>query len=57
MTTFVADVLESIQKRKNPWLRWFERLGEYYDKRLGGKDWREKDKEFWDKRSWYMDYM
>ena len=47
---FVADVLEASQRKKNPWIKWFERLSNYYDRRFGGKDWREKENEFWQKR-------
>ena len=47
---FAADVIESIEKGKNPWIKCFERLGRFYDKKFGGKDWREKEKEFWEKR-------
>jgi len=50
IATFVADVLEAFDKNKNPWLKWFERLSRFYDKRFGGKQWREKEKEFWEKR-------
>jgi DNA-binding NtrC family response regulator len=44
---FVADVLEAKEKEKNPWERWFERLGGFFDKKFSGTDWREKEKEFW----------
>jgi DNA-binding NtrC family response regulator len=47
---FVADVLEAIDKKKNPWTRWFERLGSFYDKKFTGPNWREQEKEFWDKK-------
>lgn len=47
---FVADVLEAIEKKKSPWIRVFERLGRFYDKKFGGPNWREKEKEFWEKR-------
>ena len=50
IATFVADVLEAGNKKKSPWIKWFERLGSFYDKRFGGKQWREKEKEFWEKR-------
>jgi len=50
IATFVADVLEAVDKNKSPWIKWFERLGSFYDKRFGGKQWREKEKEFWEKR-------
>jgi DNA-binding NtrC family response regulator len=47
---FVADVIESTAKKKNPWVKCFERLGSFYDKRFGGTNWREKEKEFWESR-------
>ncbi|MBW1774533.1 MAG: response regulator [Deltaproteobacteria bacterium] len=47
---FVADVLESLDKKKNVWERWFDRLGGFYDKKFGGTDWREKEKEFWEEK-------
>ena len=46
---FVADVLEAKEKNKNAWVKLFERLGNFYDKKFGGPDWREKEKEFWEK--------
>ena len=46
---FVADVLEAKEKNKNAWVKVFERLGNFYDKKFGGPDWREKEKEFWEK--------
>jgi DNA-binding NtrC family response regulator len=47
---FVADVIEAKEKKKNAWVKWFERLGGFYDKRFTGPNWREKEKEFWDKK-------
>lgn len=47
---FVADVLVSIEKRKSPWQKMFDRLGSYYDTRFHGTDWREKEKEFWEEK-------
>ncbi|MCJ7596919.1 MAG: response regulator [Desulfobacterales bacterium] len=43
---FVADVLEAQEKNKNVWAKWYERLSGFCDRRFG-KDWREKDHEFW----------
>ena len=56
IATFVADVLEAVEKEQSSWQIWFERLSGFYDKKFGGKDWREKEKEFWQKRIKYMDY-
>jgi len=39
---FIADVLEAVATRKNPWTRLLERLGGYYDRKFGGLNWREK---------------
>jgi DNA-binding NtrC family response regulator len=47
---FIADVLEAQEKKKNPWARWAERLGGFYDKRFVGTDWRKKEEEFWEKQ-------
>ena len=47
---FVADVIEAGDKRKNPWRKWLERLGGFYDKRFHGTDWREQEKEFWEEK-------
>ena len=47
---FVADVLEAVEKKKNPWVRWSERLGSFYDKKFTGPNWREQEREFWDKK-------
>jgi DNA-binding response OmpR family regulator len=47
---FVADVLEAKEKKKSAWVKVFERLGSFYDKKFGGANWREEEKEFWEKR-------
>jgi DNA-binding response OmpR family regulator len=49
IATFVADVLESKEKNKNPWARWFKRLGSFFDVMFTGPNWREQEKEFLDK--------
>lgn len=47
---FMADVFEAINKNKSPWEKMFVRLGSFYDKKFNGPDWREKEKEFWEKK-------
>ena len=47
MDIFLADVLEFIEKKKNVWSKWYERLSGFCDKRFGA-NWREQDPEFWD---------
>lgn len=51
---FLADVLEAHEKKKNPWVKWFERLGSFYDKRFVGTNWREKEREFWNNQLKYF---
>jgi len=47
---FVADIIEAKNKGKNVLVRWFERLSGFYDTRFSGTEWREKEKEFWEKK-------
>lgn len=50
IAAFVADVIEAKEKNKNVWTKWFERLGGFYDRKFVGTNWREKEKEFWEKK-------
>jgi len=50
IAVFVADVIEAKEKKKNVWTKWFERLGGFYDRIFVGPNWREKEKEFWEKK-------
>jgi DNA-binding response OmpR family regulator len=47
---FIADVLDAIRKKKSTWERMFDRLGNFYDKKFNGPDWREKEKKFWEEK-------
>jgi DNA-binding NtrC family response regulator len=47
--TYAADVLEAKEKKKNPWVRWFKRLGGTFDLIFTGPHWREQQKEFLEK--------
>lgn len=47
---YIADVLEARERNKNIWARWFDSLGDYYDKKFGGTDWRDDEQEFWEKK-------
>jgi DNA-binding NtrC family response regulator len=47
---FVADLIEAKEKKNNVWVRWFERLGGYFDNKFSGPNWRKRHKEFWDKK-------
>ena len=48
---FIADVLEAKEKNKSAWVKVFERLGSFYDRKFGGPDWRERERDFWEKRT------
>jgi len=48
IATFVADVIEAKEKNKNPWVKWFDRLGGWFDVVFTGPNWREREKEFWE---------
>ena len=47
---FVADIIDAREKKKNVWVKWLDRLSGFYDSRFTGPNWREKDKEFWEKK-------
>jgi CheY-like chemotaxis protein len=44
--------IEAKEKKKNPWVRWFERLGPFFEARTNfrGPNWREDHKKFWDEK-------
>jgi len=48
IVTYLNDVLEAEEKGKSLWWRWFDRFASYYDEKFG-PDWRQEDKEFWEK--------
>jgi DNA-binding response OmpR family regulator len=50
IASFLASVLEARQISANSWARWFESLGDFYDKRFGGTDWRDREREFWEEK-------
>jgi CheY-like chemotaxis protein len=43
---FLADILEARDKNKNVFLKWYERLSGFCDRRFG-PDWKDDDPEFW----------
>ena len=43
---FLADILETIEKKKNVFIKWYERLSGFCDKRFG-PNWKDDDPEFW----------
>ena len=53
IATFLEEILEAKEKGKHFWWRWLDRWGVYYDNKFG-EDWKDKDKEFWDKFRYYI---
>ena len=48
IATYLRDILEAEKQGRNFWGRWRQRFEAYYDEKFG-KDWRDDDKEFWEK--------
>ena len=44
---YLADVFEAIDKKRNIWSKWYERLSGFCDRRFG-PNWKDEDPEFWD---------
>jgi len=44
---YLADILDAIDKNKNIWAKWYERLSGFCDRRFG-PNWKDDDPEFWD---------
>jgi DNA-binding NtrC family response regulator len=42
IATYVADVLEAKEGKKNPWIWWLKRLGGFFDEMFTRPDWREE---------------
>jgi DNA-binding response OmpR family regulator len=57
VASFLANVLEARQLNANTWARWFESLGDFYDKRFGGTDWRDREREFWEEKLKDWDHL
>lgn len=47
---FAADVLSAVERKKSPWTKLFDRLSGFYDRKFHGREWREQEKSFWDKK-------
>ena len=44
---FLADIVEAREKKKNIWVKWYERMSGFCDRRFG-PGWHEEEPEFWD---------
>jgi DNA-binding NtrC family response regulator len=52
IASFLNDVLEAIATGKNPWVRWYERMSSFWEKKFGPY-WKASDKNFWEKFPFY----
>jgi DNA-binding NtrC family response regulator len=52
IASFLNDVLDAQEKGKNPWIRWYDRMGSFFEKKFGPK-WKDDEKEFWEKFPFY----
>ena len=48
LDTLIADLLGAHNEGRPAWKLLFEKMGSFFNKRFGN-DWKEKDKDFWDK--------
>ena len=49
ITIFLNDILKAKKKGKSTWLNWLEMLSDAYWEKKFGPDWKEKDKDFWER--------
>ncbi len=53
ITTFLVDILEARKKGKSLWWRWMDRMEAYYQQKFG-PEWKNSDKDFWDRFQYYI---
>jgi DNA-binding response OmpR family regulator len=53
ITTYLNDILEAKEQGKSFWWRWLDRFEVFFDEKFG-PDWKDKDKNFWDKFPYYV---
>lgn len=52
IVSYLNDILESQKRGENPWKRWYSRLSSYFEDKFGA-DWKDDQKEFWEKFPFY----
>lgn len=52
IASFLNDIMEAKQKGKNPWTRWYDRMGSFLENRFG-EDWQKPDQAFWERFPFY----
>ena len=52
IATFLNDIVEDQEQGKNTWIRWYEKMGAFFEKKFGPQ-WKKDEKEFWEKFPFY----
>ena len=52
IASFLCDVFEAQEQGKNTWVRWYDRMGAFFEKKFGSQ-WQNDKKEFWEKFPFY----
>ena len=52
IVSFLEDILEAQEKGKSTWVRWYDRMGSFFENKFG-PDWQNDEKEFWEKFPFY----
>ena len=52
IASFLNDILEALEQGKSTWIRWYDRLCSFFEKKFGHK-WQDDEKEFWEKFPFY----
>ncbi|MBW2435430.1 MAG: response regulator [Deltaproteobacteria bacterium] len=52
IASFLTDVFEAQNQGRNTWIRWYDRLGSFFEKKFGS-EWQDDEKEFWEKFPFY----
>ena len=49
ITTFLIDILKSQDESESPWIPWQKRLSSSYFSKKWGGDWKNRNREFWER--------
>ena len=52
IASFLNEIFAAKEKGKNTWIRWYDRMESFFEKRFG-QDWKKTDEEFWEKFPFY----
>ena len=52
IASFLNDVFEAQEQGKSTWIRWYDRMGAFFEKKFGSQ-WQDDEKEFWDRFPFY----